>query len=511
MLTLGAGTAACGSSDSANGRAGGRQVSGGTFTAALANPFPDLEPSVIPYVGAIVSSWFWGERLYRVDQFAPRDELIPELAVAMPEQVSPTTYRVAVRKGVTFHDGSPLTAEDVKFTFDWIRDPDTGSLWPQFLGFLGDVRVTADDEVEFDLQTPTTLLARRLVLVPIRPRSATTPFELQPIGSGPFRVVSAVSDQEIIMERFEAYNGNHGPGYDRLEFVRVADANARVAGLRSGGYAVIEDVPAAALAELDAAPGANADAVDSYVWTVLYFHCGKPPFDDVRVRQAVMYGVDREAIAQAAFFGQAVPAWAGFISPDHPEFTEPRTVHRYDPGHARRLLNDAGHGGEAIPIDVVYHSDYEFVPAQVPIIEQNLRDIGFAPAMIPMEFSAADARMVEGDYHLTINGPADWSLFAPDLEFLLRGSFTGFVTQRMVHWNGDAASKVEALLAQAIEAPNEDDRRVLLAMAQDLVQEQVPIGALFHKKQPTGWSDTTTDFRPLPTAGVAIDSVVGSG
>lgn len=506
-VTLGGGLAACGTGSS--GQAAGQTPGAlGTFTAALTAPFPNLEPSVIPYAGAIASSWLWGERLYRVDHFAPRSELIPELAVGMPEEVSPTLRRVTLREGVTFHDGSPLTAEDVVFTFDWIRNPDTGSLWPQFLGFLGAVRAVSDLEVEFELTVPTTLLAARLVLVPIRPRTATVPFELQPIGTGPYRVATAASDQTIVLEPFEAYNGSAPPAYEQVELTRVADANARVSGLRSGQFAMIEDVPAGAFQELDSAgAGVRVEAVDSYAWTVLYFNCGRPPFDDVRVRQAVMHAIDRDGIARAAFFGLAEPAWTGFISPEHPEFTEPETVHRFDPDHARELLADAGYGEEPIPIDLIYHSDYEFVPSQLPIVEQNLRDIGFEPNLVPLEFSAADARMVEGDYHLTLNGPADWSLFAADLEFLLRGSFTGFVTTNMSYWTGAEAAEVQQLLDEAVAAPDETARHELLATAQNLVQQEVPIGALFHKQQLTGWTDQLGDeYQPLPTAGVLVDA-----
>lgn len=505
-VTLAPGLAACGG-EAADDAGAGTPESGGTFTAALRSPFPNLEPSVIPTVGAIVSSWLWGERLYRVDQFPPRAELIPELAVDMPEEVSPTTWRVNLREGVTFHDGSPLTAEDVVFTFDWIRDPEIGSLWPQFLGFIAEVRATGEHQVEFELTTPTTLLAARLVLVPIRPRTATAPFEMQPVGTGPYKVVSAVSDEQIVMERHESYSGSREPMYDRLELTRVTDANSRLSGLRSGQFTMIEDVSAGAFASLEGGSGVQAEAVDSYAWTVLYFHCGKPPFDDARVRQAVMHAIDRESIAQAAFFGHAEPAWAGFISPEHPEFTEPRTVYRYDPGHARQLLADAGLGDGPIPVDLLVHSDNDFASAQLTIVEQNLRDIGFEPNTTPLESTAGDTRMVEGDYHLTLDGAADWSLFSPDLAFLLGGSFTGFVTQQMVYWTGDPASEVQRLVDEAVAAADEATRHTLLAEAQNLVQDEVPIGALFHKKQLTGWSDDVHDgFRPLPMAGVAIDA-----
>lgn len=482
---------------------------GGTFTAALTTAFPDLEPTVVPYAGAIMASWYWGERLYRIDPYPPRADLLPELATGLPTEIEPTVYRIAIREGVTFHNGSPLTAEDVAFTLNWIKDPDLGSLWNQFLGFIADTRAVGTHEIELTLSSPTTLLASRLVLLPIRPKTATEPFVLEPIGSGPYRVVEAQSDTRIVLERFEEYSGDRDMSYDRLEFDIVTDANARIAGVRTGQFKMIDEVPVSAVDQLSGSEELSVEAVDSFEWSLLYFNCGRPPFNDIRARQAVMYAIDREAIKETIFSGNVEPAWAGFVSPGHSEFIEPRTLYRFDPDHARSLLADAGLGSEPVPIELLVLSDDEAVRAQGPIVEQNLRDVGFEPNLVPIQQVASNARKSEGQFDIQIAGPADWSVFSPSLEFLIRGSFTGFVVRTLAHWDEDRATEVERLVDSALSAPDEAAKEQALSEAINLIQDEVPLGPMFHGKRISAVSRQLQGFRPLPTYGVLLDGVRG--
>lgn len=272
---------------------------------------------------------------------------------------------------------------------------------------------------------------------------------------------------------------------------------------------MLEDLPASTFAELRGSDGQQAGAVPSSAGTQLAFHCGKPPFDDPRMRRAVMYAIDRHAITTSAFFGQAEAAWGGYLRPDHPDYSRPGTTYRYDPEHARKLIAEAGHSGGTIPIDLLLPTTPEFLGAQGPVIEENLRAVGFRPKAVPGELQSLLSRVSEGTYNVFLTLIDASALGATDAEFLLRYVYYGAIPRELLHWNGDALDRIESLLDEALAATAEDDRKRVLAQAQDLIQEQVPVGPLHHKRQLTGWSASLRGFRPLPTIGFALDDVRG--
>ncbi|MEN3284539.1 MAG: peptide/nickel transport system substrate-binding protein [Solirubrobacteraceae bacterium] len=162
-IALGGLSACGGGSSGGNGGTGG-----GPLVGALGNTFPDLDtsrPGLTPANVAIGD--FWSERLYRLDRPAPRTRLTPELATELPRQLAPTTYRFKLRQGVTFHDGSPFTADDVAYTIERIKDKKTGSYFGQFFATVAQARAVGEHEVELRLRTPTTLLAPTLNLIPV--------------------------------------------------------------------------------------------------------------------------------------------------------------------------------------------------------------------------------------------------------------------------------------------------------------------------------------------------------
>lgn len=509
----GAFLAACASDGSEPDPAGqsGQDVTGGTLAAAIAVSFPSLDTVVASFPGGLVASWFWGERLFRLDPFPPRQELLPELAVELPRMITPTTYEVTLREGTTFHNGRPFTAEDVVFTFQKILDPETGALQLSALDFITGIEAIGDYEIGLTLKTPTTLLASRLALVTIHPADATEAnFDLAPVGTGPYRVASAVSNEEIVLERFDDYAGTRDIRYDRIELHFVEDANARLTGLRTEQFDIVEDVPVGAFQELESGNDVTAEAVPSYGWTPIMFNCGKPPFDDPLVRRAVMYSIDRDAINQTSLFGLAEPAWAGFVPPSHPDFTEPGLVYSFDPDRARELLADAGLAGRPIPVDILVPTDTEYVNSQAPMIEQNLRDVGFEPHIVPSTSAAIWTPISEGDFNAALTAAADWSADSTELDFLARGSFAGFVAAGLNHWTGPDADAIAKLLADALAAPDEDARRPLLVELQETIQQKVPSGALFLMPKITAWSNDLQGYEPHSTFGIApLDGVHG--
>lgn len=510
LLAVGGLVGACTSETPAESGSGSPLGGSGEFAGALSHVFGALDPITQTWFGTVVVTDFIHEVLYRIDPFPPRDQVTPELATELPREIDPTTYRVPIRTGVTFHDGSPLTADDVVFTIGRIKDPETASLFMGFFELVAEVRAVGEHEVEFVLTSPTTLFAQLLSLVKIQSRSAVgaspDALELKPVGTGPFQVGSAVSGETVTLQRFAGYSGPRTFTFDEVAFDIVADASARTNGLRTNQWQAIEQVQTSSFESL-AGGGLETASVTSYHQVDLLFNCGKAPFDDPRVRRAVLYAIDRDSITQASYFGHATPAWAGHLSPDHPGFAEPATVYRYDVERARSLLAEAGYGDTPIEIEMLAATNIEEINSQVPLVEQNLIDAGFRPTIVPGEQESLYARVSEGSFNVYLASRDASALGVTDAVLLLRLMYTGSFPRTLLFWDGEPLARLEDMCERAVAAPDAATRDSLVAEMTNLLADEVPLAPLHFKNQLTAWSSQLQNFRPLPTVGLALDGV----
>lgn len=513
---IGAGTLALGSllsgcdADSAGDAAGAEGASPSTLSLAMASSFTDLDPTTTLSTSVSVISGLVYEGLYRLDPLPPRADVLPELAVELPREIDPTTYRINLRPDVVFHDSTPFTPADLVFTFTRIRDPEVASPFARFLEVVNDIVELGPTEVEVTLQAPCNLLAERLMLIRVISAAAVTAspraLTLEPVGTGPYRVVSAIQEERVSLERFEKYSGDRELSYQNIDIDIVKDANARIAGLRTGQFKMIEDLPASAVEGLDRETGVQTEAIPSYLFTFMLFNCGRAPFDDARVRQAALYAIDRDTITETSFFGHALPAWGSVLSPEHPEYVEAETVFSYDPDRARELLAEAGYGSTPVPIDVLV-GDLEYVVSQAPVIEENLRTAGFEPNIIPSGAGHVTT-VTEGNFDMWV-AFSDPSVFASDAEFILRWGYTGVTPAQFYYWQTDATVQVQQLLDEALRSADKSTRSDRLAQVQNILQNEAPYMPLHFKAQITAWSDQLQGVNALPTVGFDLDGVHG--
>ncbi len=502
-VVLGSVTSSC-ANETANGPAAPAAKS---LSTAMSSTFPNLTP-LNPSIGTFTIADLYGDKLYRLDPFPPRTDLRPDLATEPPEEISPTSYRIRLRTDVTFHDGKPFTAEDVVYTLQQLTDPEEGTFFGQFLSFISSAEAAGDHELILTLGTPTSLLMERLSLPWIIPAGiAQDDLKTTPIGTGPYRVSSAIGGERAVLQRFAEYSGEREPNYEEVEITQVPDANARISGIRSRRFKIIEEPPASSFEELGKAEGVKTGSSEGYMSTKLYFNCGRPPLTDNRVRQAICYAIDRDAITDTSFLGHAAPEWKGWFS-RHPDFVPPSTAYSFDPDRAVDLLAAAGHSGKEVPVDFIFASDRDFISTQVPIIEQNLKAVGFAPNLIPGETAAHIGRMVDGNYGMCILAD-DPSAYHPSLELMLQIYWSGSHPRDILHWEGDSLTRIETLLNEAFAAGDAEERKQLLGEVQEIAQTEVPIHVLHTVDQLSAWSSDLSGFRPSPTHGFVLDGVSG--
>ena len=270
----------------------------------------------------------------------------PALATAW-RLVDDNSWEFDLRPGVTFHDGSPFTAEDVKFSIERVLDPAFKSQLAPNINAVTRVEVVDPHKVRLITKSPYPILPARLTVFPIVPakylrEKGDTLFKRRPVGTGPYRFVEWVKHDRLILEASPGYWGGR-PRVDRLIFRPIPEAAGRVAALQAGNVDLITNVPPDLVAPLRGSPNAEVASVPSerVIFIGINPKLGGPTANK-KVRQALNYGVDKQALIRFVLggFGVQIP---GLITQDHFGFDPTLAPYPHDPERARALLAEAGY------------------------------------------------------------------------------------------------------------------------------------------------------------------------
>jgi ABC-type transport system substrate-binding protein len=250
----------------------------------------------------------------------------PNLSLAEEwEIVDPTTIRFTLREGVKYHDGTELKADDIKYNIELVQSEDYNSAARGQMLPIQEVEIVDDRTPVFHLEKPNSALITLLgdrggqVVSPTALEKGIEDFDRNPVGgTGPFRFVEWVEDTRVVVEANPEYwrNGEDGsplPYMERLEFLVVPDANVQLANFEAGDV----DIVPPPLSSLDALEAGEQYAIEEFVgssWSGLYFNTALAPTDDVNLRRAMAYAIDREAENEAINFGRYQIA-TGIITP----------------------------------------------------------------------------------------------------------------------------------------------------------------------------------------------------
>ncbi len=315
------------------------------------------------------------------------------------EQVDPLTLRFYLRRGVKFQNGDPFTAEDVVYNVEAQRaDPRLGTGY--VFETVTKVEVLDPYTVQFVTDRPTASLlgnmAQILLIVPrSREQMGVEAFSRKPVGTGPYRYLEAERDRPIRLEVNPDYWGAV-PSPKRLVFKFVREPSTRVAELRSGAIQFAENVP---LAQESLIKSGNTDLVARKAARVIIYGINwqRKPFDDVRVRQAVNYAIDRDSVIKNVLGGYGLPL-AGLFSPGEPGYTPDLKPYPYDPAKARELLAAAGYPDgfsfEWQITDGVFQKDREIAE----VVASQLAQVGVKANLRVTERAALRENMFAGNF-----------------------------------------------------------------------------------------------------------------
>jgi len=333
---------------------------GGQVIVALDEVPRQLDPLLNQLNPGYRTLWNVYDSLLTVD-YGGTGEVLPGLAESW-ERADGRTLDLVLREGVLFHDGSPLTAEDVVFSFGPERrtDPDSPGYGTaqQFLNTIESVEALDERTVRVvsSVEDPTLELrltawgAQIVSKAAFEAAGGFEGFAQAPVGTGPFRVASLSADA-VELEAFADYWGGR-PDIDRLIFRQAPELSSRIAGLVSGDFDIIVDVPADQFAPIQNNADLEIVGGDVASMRVVKFDTRNETLADPRIRRALILAIDRQAVVDALWAGLVtVPAnhqltsFGALYDPD-------RAIVPYDPAEAQRLMAEAGYDGTPIPYRV---------------------------------------------------------------------------------------------------------------------------------------------------------------
>jgi peptide/nickel transport system substrate-binding protein len=434
------------------------------------------------------SSWFSRragiyETLTRLDN---NMELQPWLATAW-KSVDENTWEFDIRQGVTFHDGTPLTAESVAFSLESLLQEDSPRFNPRAQPLLNVEEIEVLDEYTLQITTngPFAPLIYHLsdpLMAMVSPNAQEGEI---PAGTGPFQFVEQKVAEYVTVERFNDY----WDGVAKLEkvtFHLMPDALVRAMALETGDIDVAVAIAAVDASRLKETEGVKVAAGEIHRTDFIKVNCQQEPLSDPKVRRAISYAVDREGIISAALEGIAGTPAATIFPPTLPWANRDLEV-AYDLDKARTLLEEAGltdtdgdgfveHDGEPFKVRFLAPTHREEFKSIAEIMEASLPKIGIQAEIVTLELGAAKDLVKAGDFDLFMTS---WGT-APSGD-------PAYILEMLVRSTGDAnygkfsCQSLDELLAKGETTLDLQKRAATYNDIQRTLREESPLVFLYHR------------------------------
>ena len=475
-----------------------------TLTAAVAYEGSDPNPIGTSSGVFLAAGWHVFEGLYELNMHTYRAEC--GLAADAPVQIDDLEYEVTLREGTVFSDGSPLTSADVVNAFERNGESD---LYGAFLSFITAVSAPDERTVRFKLNAPMgSVLQERLALVRVFPAALTDEqLATKPIGSGPwcYETINAADGGRISFTANHRYTGPWPATCERMEWSVLLDDTRRTDELIDKDVMAMEAAPVVRAEEL-AGAGATVEWVPGFNLPFLMFNCEKPPFDDVRVRQALLYAIDVDSLIGTYMAGHARAATS--LLPDYfRHYHRAATVYSYDPEKARKLLAEAGVDELALTL----RANDNWVSTLAPAIAEDWKAVGVTAEVVLLDTTALFADLSTEPEPGTllpfdvVLSPGDPSCFGNDADLIISWWYGDNVwTRTRSRWaTTPAFAEVAELLAEARSKTSEDEQQPLWNQCFDIIAAEVPLYPLFHRETATAWwTAQLDDYDPISATGL---------
>jgi peptide/nickel transport system substrate-binding protein len=469
----------------------------------------ELTIAVVKDIGGHKDFGVWRAHIFETLVGAAPGAMKPEPMLATHWEVADDglTWTFYLREGVKFHDGTPFTAEAVKFSLERILERSASA---RGIFKIASIEIVDDYTIKITNTEPWAAfpahLAHGLGYI-ISPASVDEEGNVvEPVGTGPFKFHEHLPGEKVVVVRNEEH-WRGTPKLEKITFVVIPDHHTRIMALEAGEVDVIQFVPEGEVARLEAHPEITVLTTPSVRTHFLVFNTETEPFDDILVRQAVDYAINQEALVEHILDGIGVPA-RGPISPAirwsiHAELPEPK----YDPEKARALLAEAGwkdtdgdgildKNGKPFSITLLLTGLRPQWPPMAEAIQAQLREVGINVSLKVLEWGAyIDAAGTPGnrplDMHLFFGSAGTLAADADYIFYLGHHTNSGFF--QAMHILEDK------LIEKGLGTMDDGERFAIYGELQKIILEKELGVYLFHQEEIVALRNHVEGFQVHPT------------
>lgn len=485
------GLASCSADTDDNGDPGAdSSVGGGILVYGLDSDVPNL----ITPQNQGSASMILNAVLHRgLVEYSADGEVVAALAETW-ENEGEQSFTFHLREGLTFHDGSALTSEDVKDTLEFMSDPGNSAKLYTAAAGISSIETPDDLTVVVELEAPDAAFLSFLADVSgaILPSETLGQDGPTYVGAGPFQYVSYEQGSSFVVEAFEDFYDADQPALDGIEFQIIADQTARDNALLSGSVDAVSFVGWNSYDQVEANSNLVLDVTTGPFMYLMFNMAGDSPFTDTRVRQAVAYAVDRQGVIDSALAGRGeildgmpIPAGSEYYNADYADY------YGQNLDRARDLLAEAGYP-DGFTATMLSSSQYDFHENTAISVQNDLAQIGITLEMNLPDWPTRLDLGAAGNYDIAVYGTGGLTNDPSFLSQILTPSGA------MNAPYGYDDPTVNSLLAEGRSTIDPAQRQAVYDELSEYVLEQAPIITLGWRAQAFGYRTGVTGFSNIP-------------
>jgi glutathione transport system substrate-binding protein len=479
--------------------------------AAVASTFTTMDPydANDTLSQAVVKSFYQG--LYGFDR---EMKMVPVLAESYEASKDGLVYTMKLRHGIKFHDGTDFNAEAVKVNFDRVTNPDNKLKRYVLYKNIAKTEVIDPYTVRFTLKEPFSPFINSLahpsgvIISPAALQKFGKGIAQNPVGTGPFKFVEWKQSDYLKVEKFAGYWRKGYPKVDTITWRPVVDNNTRAAIMQTGEAHFTFPVPYEQAEVLKGKPGIELTAAPSIVHRYVSMNTLQKPFDNPKVREAVNYAINKDALIKVAFSGYAIPAEG--VLPKGVEYAVKLGPWPYDPAKARALLKEAGYPNG---FETSLWSAYNHTTAQkvIQFLQQQLAQVGIKVQVVALEAGQRVEKVESAPDPVTApvrmyyvgwsssTGEADWAT----RPLLASESFPPKMFNTAYYKN----EAVDTDIAKALNTTSSAEKTKLYTDAQQRIWKDAPWAFLVTEQLLSARSNKLNGIYVMPDASFHFDEI----
>ncbi|HXX83979.1 MAG TPA: glutathione ABC transporter substrate-binding protein GsiB [Casimicrobiaceae bacterium] len=408
-------------------------------------------------------------------------KMIPVLAESYTVSKDGLVYTIKLKRGIKFHDGTDFKADAVKANFDRVTNPDNKLKRYGLYSNIGKTEVVDDYTARITLKTPFSAFINQLahpsgvMISPTALAKYGKDIAFNPVGTGPFKFVEWKQTDYLKVAKYDNYWQKGLPKVDSITWKPVVDNNSRSAVMQTGEAQFTYPVPYEQVETLKAKPDLEVVVAPSIILRYLAINMLQKPFDNPKVRQAIAYAINKEAVAKVAFNGYATPA-DGFV-PEGVEYSVKIGVMPYDVAKAKQLLAEAGYPNG---FETELWSGYNHSIAQklTQVLQQQLQQVGIRTKITLLE-AGQRVEKVESWQDPTTAGVRlyyiGWSSSTGEADWAIRPLLASESwTPKLSNYTFYKNERVDADIKNALLTTDKTEKAKLYKDAQETIYKDVP-------------------------------------